>query len=429
MDIGVSNKTSIQLTLYDYFMDIDSFSIQDAQNAVKEANLKVKEPSVRARIYEGINKGLFERIAKNVYTVKKTDENGQEATCMLINGDGRDLAFIEDNSIDSIITDHPYKLDKSLKGGNRDFANYESFQYSEHDMREKFRVLKPGCFLVEFLPEENGDNFEYIYQVKAMAKKVGFDYFAMVPWKKGDFVANTGRKSKNTEQVLFFTKGKCRNLRIDAKKEKEFFATHVLVELHDIIPVSKHVTGHMDGTSDTSYSSEIKCDIKLYIKPKSESGYEQELIEDLWYDYSTKTLDMLSSEYEYEYLEQLSAEEYIKLYLEDNDYEFTDVTHEEFHIYMSGAKGMLPTVFDYGPVPKSEKIHQAEKPVELLEKILDFVSLPPTVNSREKVLDQFAGSGVLGEAALNKGLDSILIEKDEVTYINACERINKRKTR
>ena len=80
--------------------------------------------------------------------------------------------------------------------------------------------------------------------------------------------------------MLFFTKGKCRNLRIDAKKEKEFFATHDLVELHDIIPASKHVTGHMDGTSDTSYSSELKCDIKLYIKAKSESGYEQKLIED-----------------------------------------------------------------------------------------------------------------------------------------------------
>ena len=50
-------------------------------------------------------------------------------------------------------------------------------------------------------------------------------------------------------------------------------------------------------------------------------------------------------------------------------------------------------------------IHQAEKPVELLESILDYVTLP-----NEIVIDQFAGSGVLGEAALKKGRKSILIE-------------------
>lgn len=419
----VKEKTSIQITLMDYFADMDTFSVKEAQEVIREARLNVKEPSVRARIYEGIDKGLFERVGKGVYTVKR-EVDGCESTCMVINGNGRDLSFIEDNSMDCIITDHPYKLDKSLKGGNRDFAQYDSFQYVQKDLDEKYRVLKDGCFLVEFMPEENGDNFEYIYQVKAMAKKAGFDYFAVVPWKKGDFVANTGRKSKNTEQVLFFTKGKCRNLRIDAKKEKEFFATHDLVELHEAIGASKSFTGHMDGSGDWQHYPEIRCDLKLYIKPIREHGYEQRLIEDLWSDFSTKSFDMLSDEYKHEYLEQLSAKEYIQLYLTEHDFEFVDVTHEEFHIYMSGAKGMLPTVFDVSPVAKSDKIHQAEKPVELLEQILDFVSLP-----REKVLDQFAGSGVLGEAALNTNRDSILIEKDETMYENICTRLNKHKNR
>ena len=39
---------------------------------------------------------------------------GKENTCLLINGDGRDLSIIKDKSIDGIITDHPYDLQKAL---------------------------------------------------------------------------------------------------------------------------------------------------------------------------------------------------------------------------------------------------------------------------------------------------------------------------
>ena len=82
-----------------------------------------------------------------------------------------------------LITDHPYRLTASLKGGNRNFADYDLFQYTEQDFNEKLRVLKPGHFLVEFLPEENGDNYEYLYRVKDLARKAGFEYYAKVPWK------------------------------------------------------------------------------------------------------------------------------------------------------------------------------------------------------------------------------------------------------
>ena len=41
---------------------------------------------------------------KGLYTVTRTDEQGRENKCLLINGDGRDLSFIPDNSIDALIT-------------------------------------------------------------------------------------------------------------------------------------------------------------------------------------------------------------------------------------------------------------------------------------------------------------------------------------
>ncbi len=76
--------------------------------------------------------------------------------------------------------------------------------------------------------------------------------------------------------------------------------------------------------------------------------------------------------------------------------------------YMSGAAGMLPTMFDVEPVPKSQKIHQSELPVPLCEQLLEFLTV-----EGEVILDQFAGSGAVGVAALRKGRGGILIEKSE----------------
>lgn len=72
--------------------------------------------------------------------------------------------------------------------------------------------------MVEFFAEENSNNFDYIYNCKKMAEKSGFEYYTTVNWQKGNFVSNTGRKAKNTEQMIFFTKGAPRSLKLDAKK-------------------------------------------------------------------------------------------------------------------------------------------------------------------------------------------------------------------
>ena len=74
--------------------------------------------------------------------------------------------------------------------------------------------------------------------------------------------------------------------------------------------------------------------------------------------------------------------------------------------YMSGAAGMLPTMFDVEPVPKHQKIHQSELPLLLCEELLEYLTL-----EGEVVLDQFAGSGAIGIAAIRKGRKCILIEK------------------
>ena len=105
------------------------------------------------------------RISKGVF-VAVTKEN----SCLLIQGNGRDLSILEDNSIDAIITDHPYQLEKSHQGGNRHLVDYDTFQYTKEDFIEKYRVLKPGGFLVEMLPERNNDNIEYLNSILTILK-------------------------------------------------------------------------------------------------------------------------------------------------------------------------------------------------------------------------------------------------------------------
>lgn len=331
-------KESIQMNLFEYFLEEKQFSIQDAKNIVKNVkNMQVNDESIRARIYEGVDKGIFRKVTRGVYKVT-SQINGSECNCLLINGDGRDLSSFADNSIDGIVTDHPYDLAKSLLGGNRKFANYELFKYEMKDFKEKQRVLKAGAFLVEFLPEENAVNYEYLYKIKEMAKENGLNYFAKVSWKKGNFISNTGRKSKNIEDVMIFTKGEPRKLRLDAKK-------NLLI------------------------AKENKLDIK------GKNSYQ------------------------------------IKEMLEENGISVA---------YMRGTSEMLPTVFDYSPKESKKKVMEAEKPVDLLQKIINLISKP-----YELLMDQFGGSGSFAIACYNTNRNCVVMEKDVDIFNKMKENIQK----
>lgn len=324
-------KPSIKTELISNLEPNQEFTLNDAYQAVTSTD---KKHSIRARIYEGVDKGLFIKVSKGVYKMVDKENN----SVLLVQGDGRDLSMLKDGSIDCIITDHPYSDSKSNKGGNRAFAEYNTFNYTEKDFAEKFRVLKDGAFLVEFFAEENSNNFDYIYSCKKLAQKVGFEYYSTVNWKKGNFVSNTGRKAKNHEQMVFFTKGDARSLKLDAKKN-----------------LAEAKTQNIDTKGLTSQ------------------------------DVANKLTEIGAT----------------------------------IH-YMKGTNKMLPTVFDVEKTPKKEQIHQAEKPVELFEQLLEYITLP-----NELVLDQFTGSANIGKACLNKNRNALLIEADSETYKKAAEALEK----
>lgn len=290
---------SIKDTLLKVFKGTE-FTLKEAY----AANPDVNSESVRARIYENLGVA-FKKLGKGLYATIDKD-------CVLIEGDGRDLSILEDGSIDCLITDHPWESNAN-KGGNRNFATYDCFEYTLDDFKEKARVLKDGSFLVECLPAENEYNYEYLYKIKQMAKEAGFQYYAKVPWVKGTFVSNTGRKAKNSEDLMIFSKGKPRALKPDKQR------------------------GVVNGVPTR---------------------------------------------------------------------------------FMSGTNGMLPTDFNVQAVPNKKKIAQSEKPTPLFEQLLEYITL-----ENEIVLDQFAGSGVVGEACINKNRKCILIEKAKTCVDGIINRL------
>ncbi|MDU9693917.1 DNA methyltransferase [Priestia aryabhattai] len=295
--------------------------------SIKEISGEISDKpvtTIRGRINENVNK-LFKRVARGVYWFVSEEET---SGVMLLEGNGLDMSYIEDESVDAIITDHPWLDPKSNKGTNRKFDNsYDTFLYKLEDFKEKARVLKNGSFLVEILPAENENNYKYLYKIKEMAEECGLLYYAKVPWRKGNLIFNTGRKSKNTEDIMFFTKGKARALRPDQSKRKRLGGEHYMSGAAGMLP--------------TDFETEMEMDLK----------------------------------------------------------EVSEI--------------------DAQPASNRNKIHQAEKPIELYQQIINFVTKPGEI-----VLDQFAGSGNLGAAALLTNRFAFLIEKLNENVQKICKRLN-----
>lgn len=93
---------SLKNSIAQEFKDSKQFSLFDAYESFPEK----PHETIRARIYDGL--GIeFERVEKGVYRVVQGDTQ-----CLIVEGDGRDLSFIEDESVDAIITDHPWLVEK-----------------------------------------------------------------------------------------------------------------------------------------------------------------------------------------------------------------------------------------------------------------------------------------------------------------------------
>lgn len=79
--------------------------------------------------------------------------------------------------------------------------------------------------------------------------------------------------------------------------------------------------------------------------------------------------------------------------------------------------GCLPGVFEFSNVASKDRQHQTEKPLQLIESLLDIV--PPG----SIVCDPFMGSGTTAEACINKGYHFIGFELSPQYHTGALERV------
>ena len=89
----ITSTNGIQTELLKGLEPNQEFTLKEAYQKVSSTD---KKHSIRARIYEGIDKGLFKKVSRGVY--KMVDKN--DNSVLLVNGDGRDLSMIKDGSID-----------------------------------------------------------------------------------------------------------------------------------------------------------------------------------------------------------------------------------------------------------------------------------------------------------------------------------------
>jgi DNA modification methylase/ParB-like chromosome segregation protein Spo0J len=93
-----------------------------------------------------------------------------------------------------------------------------------------------------------------------------------------------------------------------------------------------------------------------------------------------------------------------------------DGKHETVFHYELGSR---PNHFDAPYVSPHSRIHPTEKPVEVLEQLVMYLS-----NPGETVLDPFAGSGTTLVAAMRQGRKGIGIEKDELYHGEIVRRLS-----
>jgi adenine-specific DNA-methyltransferase len=113
--------------------------------------------------------------------------------------------------------------------------------------------------------------------------------------------------------------------------------------------------------------------------------------------------------------------EYLRREYEDLRREYEDLRREYEDLrrpFNITERDQWSDVWEFDPPAPSPGKHPCEKPLPLLRHILNASTKPGQV-----VLDGFAGSGAVGEAALDMGRQFIGVERDPAHFDAACRRI------
>lgn len=270
------------------------------------------------------------------------------------------LPTIEDRSVDVILTDPPYLY---LKNQKLDKEFDEELLFTEAK-----RILKKDGFIVLF---GRGTSF---YRWNTMLADLGFTFNEEIIWDKSYVTSPLLPISRVHETVSIHT--------IGGGKINKVKVPYLEMKAHDI--------------------NAIKTDIKrlctVFNNPNTLNAVRNYLIS------KKETNEPRCSKY------NLTASN--KLKNRNRSVSVMKAMEEGMN-----EKSIIKEIREHYSF-----IHPTQKPVRLLERLLDLV-LPKEVE-KPIVLDPFAGSFSTGEAAIRKGCYPILIELDNEYYTKGKERLD-----
>lgn len=208
-----NSEQNNQTLLFSYFLENSNFSYSEAYSAVLDHVVALRTNSIGAVVHESVDKGYFIPVSEGVYSFSHINKDGQKSVCLLINGDNRDLSMFADNSVDVIITDQP-QYTNYFDTNRMEKSKKYSCVFDTKDYTEKQRILKPGRFIMEFLPQNRSKDYEQVCKIKSAARKGSFDYYAGLSWQ----MHNPGFKDTvGSEEIMLFSKGAPRDFYVSVK--------------------------------------------------------------------------------------------------------------------------------------------------------------------------------------------------------------------
>ena len=327
------------------------------------------------------------------------------------------LKELEDNSVDSVVTDPPYGLSFMGKKWDYDVPAVNIWE-------ECFRVLKPGGHLLAFAGTRTQ------HRMTVNIEDAGFEIRDMIAWVYGSGFPKSHNISKAIDKVGSPEAQQWDGWGTALKPALEpiTVARKTVAEKSIAGNVLKYGTGglNVDGcrveTDPSDISGWSKTGSKAsenramsganYDRPAKPDNPQGRFPANLIHDGSDEVVELAGDSARFFYCAKASKK--------DRDEGLDHMEEQQFVQWQTGngASGK-PSSMSEGRDTKRKNTHPTVKPTDLMKYLVRMVTPKGGV-----VLDPFMGSGSTGKAAKLEGFDFIGIEMDEEYFLLAKSRID-----
>lgn len=310
------------------------------------------------------------------------------------------MKHIPDESIDCILTDPPYQY---LKNQKLDIPFDE-----KHFFNEVKRVLKPGGFVVMF---GRGTAF---YRWNTTLANLGFNFKEEIIWDKryGTSPLLPLHRVHETVSLHCKGKGKLNKVKVPYLEMKQYDIEGIIADIKRLKTVL-HNTKSLDAVLEFLETNNVNAGcteghtIQLQRKCEYDLDRSVNAIRSIKNGMNEKSIVRTR------YGNPIKCPKVAGENKECITREDRSVSVIQSTLFGMNEKSIIRQVRDH-----YNTIHATQKPVRLLERLLNLVCDTNTL-----VLDPFMGSGSTAIACMNTGRNYIGFEIDKEYYDKACQRI------